>query len=69
MHIFTLRASDLFLTIVAQGRQKHFIKYIYVYIYIYIYINFKNYKKDINDKYLNISDLFRCFFNVLNEFQ
>ena len=65
MHIFTLRASDLFLTIVAQGRQKHFIKY----IYIYIYINFKNYKKDINDKYLNISHLFRCFFNVLNEFQ
>ena len=61
MHIFTLRASDLFLTIVAQGRQKHFIKY--------IYINFKNYKKDINDKYLNISHLFRCFFNVLNEFQ
>ena len=63
MHIFTLRASDLFLTIVAQGRQKHFIKY------IYIYINLKNYKKDINDKYLNISHLFICFFNVLNEFQ
>ena len=63
MHIFTLRASDLFLTIVAQGRQKHFIKY------IYIYINFKNYKKDINDKYPNISHLFICFFNVLNEFQ
>ena len=34
MHIFTLRASDLFLTIVAQGRRKHFIKYIYVYSYV-----------------------------------